>query len=159
MSQEKLFVTEDVLDITTHDVVDKVVVPKFSEEGIRPVPKSAWELKQEEFEKEWHYGSTQVYLYQGQYFFTGDIDHCGMEDIFFNATKMRDHMRGRGLKGGHMNYNDPPTYENTFDKVSHDKDIKMYGYKTYTWKGGEPMEVNKDGTIQECTDMEKNSEE
>lgn len=126
--QEKLFMDESQ------------PIPKFTEEGIRPEPKKPWEIRQEEFEKKWKYGSTTVYWY-GQYFFVGDIEHCGMESIFFNATKMRDYMSTRGLKSGHMNYNDPPTYEKSFDKNAHDKEMELYKYKTYTWNGGEPLEV------------------
>lgn len=46
----------------------------------------------------------------GEFFFWGDIVHCGRENIFHNARKIKSMMGKNGMTRGHMNYNDSPTF-------------------------------------------------
>jgi len=71
---------------------------------------SAWP-----FEANLKYGSTTVLKHNGEFFFRGDISHCGSENIFFNARKIKSMMETNGKTMGHMNYNDPPTFSSEWD--------------------------------------------
>ena len=62
------------------------------------------------FEANFKYGSTTVLKHNGEFFFRGDIRHCGTDNIFFNARKIKSMMQANGQSMGHMNYNDPPTF-------------------------------------------------
>ena len=63
------------------------------------------------FKENFKYGSTTVLRHDGQFFFWGDISHCGTENIFYNARKIRSMMLKNGHTRGHMSYNDPPTFD------------------------------------------------
>jgi len=58
------------------------------------------------FEANFKYGSTTVVRHNGEFFFRGDIRHCGTDNIFFNARKIRSMMEANGQTMGNMNYND-----------------------------------------------------
>lgn len=108
-------------------------VQKFDDTGMIPEPKKPWEIKREEFEKEWKYGCTSVFQDSGEWRFVGDIDHCGEEAIFYNALKIRQHLQSKGLNYGHMNYNDPPEYSRGFDKKGFERDQPIYKFDIYGW--------------------------
>lgn len=129
--QNKLFVEDS----------DGEVIAKYTPEGTEvPTPKSAYEIRVEEFEKEWRYGSTHVFKENGQYYWCGDIEHCPFSDLFFNATKMKKLLMEKGGTEARMNYNDPPTF-GSFSRADFDKDQNCYKYDIYTWNGDEPILV------------------
>jgi hypothetical protein len=76
------------------------------------------------FEANFKYGSTTVLKHDGQFFFRGDIRHCGTENIFFNARKIKSMMQANGQTMGHMNYNDPPTFSSKWDWEREEKERK-----------------------------------
>jgi hypothetical protein len=77
------------------------------------------------FEANFKYGSTTVLKHNGEFFFRGDIRHCGTDNIFFNARKIKSMMEANGQTMGHMNYNDPPTFSSQFDWESEEKERKQ----------------------------------
>jgi hypothetical protein len=81
------------------------------------------------FEANFKYGSTTVLKHNGEFFFRGDIKHCGTDNIFFNARKIKSMMEANGQTMGHMNYNDPPTFYSKWD---------------WNWKEKERKEICQD---------------
>ena len=73
------------------------------------------EERERYFEANFKYGSTTVLKHNGEFFFMGDIKHCGADNIFFNARKIKSMMEANGHTMGHMNYNDPPTFSSKWD--------------------------------------------
>ena len=67
------------------------------------------------FEANFKYGSTTVLKHNGEFFVQGDIKHCGTDNIFFNARKIKSMMEANGHTMGRMNYNDPPTFSSKWD--------------------------------------------
>jgi len=61
----------------------------------------------------------------GQFFFRGDIRHCGTDNIFFNARNIKSMMEANGQTMGHMNYNDPPTFSSKWDWNGKEKERKQ----------------------------------
>jgi hypothetical protein len=78
-------------------------------------------------------GSTTVFRSEGQYLFVGDISHCGYKAIQHNAKLIRNEMMKRNCSYGHMNYNDLPTFDKSFDKKHFDSDNQIYKHDIYTW--------------------------
>lgn len=52
--------------------------------------------------------------HNGEFFFWGDIAHCGRKNIFDNARKIKSLMEESRKTKGHMNYDDPPTFDSNF---------------------------------------------
>ena len=77
------------------------------------------------FEANFKYGSTTVLKHNGVFFFRGDIKHCGCENIFFNARKIKSMMEANGHTMAHMNYNDPPTFSSQWDWEREEKERKQ----------------------------------
>jgi hypothetical protein len=77
------------------------------------------------FEANFKYGSTTVLKHHGEFFFRGDIRHCGCENIFFNARKIKSMMQANGQSMGHMNYNDPPTFFSKWDCEREERERKQ----------------------------------
>jgi hypothetical protein len=77
------------------------------------------------FEANFKSGSTTVLKHCGEFFFRGDIRHCGCENIFHNARKIKSMMEANGQTMGHMNYNDPPTFYSKCDWDSQEKERKQ----------------------------------
>jgi len=73
------------------------------------------EARKRYFEANFKYGSTTVLKLNYEFFFRGDIRHCGSENIFHNARKIKSMMETNGKTMGHMNYNDPPTFSSEWD--------------------------------------------
>jgi hypothetical protein len=59
------------------------------------------------FEANFKYGSTMVLKHNGEFSFHGRRSHCGTDNIFFNARKIKAMMEANGHTMGHMSYNDP----------------------------------------------------
>ena len=107
----------------------------------RPVDDS-WRQEREDrkryFEANFKYGSTTVLKHNGEFFFRGDIRHCGREDIFYNARKIKSMMENNGQTMGHMNYNDPPTFSSKWDWEREEKERKeIYKDDLYKFVGDE----------------------
>jgi hypothetical protein len=77
------------------------------------------------FEADFKYGSTTVLKHNGEFFFRGDIRHCGTENIFYNARKIKSLMQANGQTMGHMNYNDPPSFPSKWDWEREEKERKL----------------------------------
>jgi len=77
------------------------------------------------FEANCKYGSTTVLKHNGEFFFRGDISHCGPDNIFFNARKIKSMMQANGQTLGHMNYNDPPTFCSEWDWEREEEERKQ----------------------------------
>jgi hypothetical protein len=77
------------------------------------------------FEANFKHGSTTVLKHNGEFFFRGDIRHCGCENIFHNARKIKSMMEANGQTLGHMNYNDPPTFSSKWDWEREEKERKQ----------------------------------
>lgn len=107
--------------------------PPANESRGRQVEELNWlkerEARKRHFEANFKYGSTTVLKHNGEFFFIGDIKHCGTENIFFNARKIKSMMQANRETMGHMNYNDPPTFSSKWD---------------WNWKEKERKEICKD---------------
>jgi len=96
------------------------------------------EARKRYFEANFKYGSTTVLKHNGEFFFRGDISHCGSENIFFNARKIKSMMETNGKTMGHMNYNDPPTFSYKWDWNWKEKERKeIYKNDLYKFVGDE----------------------
>ena len=105
-----------------------------------PDPERNWPKEREErrryFEANFKYGATTVLKHNGELFFRGDIRHCGRDNIFFNARKIKSMMQANGQTMGHMNYNDPPTFSSKWDWEREEKERKtMYQDDLYKFVG------------------------
>ena len=90
------------------------------------------------FEANFKYGSTTVLKHNGEFFFRGDISHCGTDNIFFNAHKIKSMMEANGHTIGHMSYNDPPTFSSKWDWGGQEKERKeIYKGDLYKFVGDE----------------------
>jgi hypothetical protein len=87
-------------------------------------PKEREDMKRY-FEANFKYGSTTVLKHNGGFFFRGDIRHCGCENIFFNARKIKSMMQANGQTMGHMNYNDPPNFYSKWDWEREERERKL----------------------------------
>ena len=95
------------------------------------------------FEANFKLGSTTVILKRGIYLFHGDIKHCGREAIVHNATKIKDAMVRNHRNYGHMDYNDLPTYSNSFDWEKEERKRKeLYKNALYLFKENEIIKVS-----------------
>ena len=116
----------------------------------RPVDKS-WRQERDDrkryFEANFKYGSTTVLKHNGEFFFRGDIKHCGSDNIFFNARKIKSMMEANGQTMGHMNYNDPPTFTSKWDWEKEEKERKeIYQDDLYKFFGDEIVVADLIGT-------------
>jgi hypothetical protein len=103
---------------------------RHADEGLRlPNEERNWPREREDrkryFEAYFKYGSTTVLKHNGQFFFRGDIRHCGCENIFFNARKIKSMMEANGQTMGHMNYNDPPTFSSEWNWEREERERKQ----------------------------------
>ena len=90
------------------------------------------------FEANFKYGSTTVLKHHGEFFFHGDVSHCGTDNIFFNARKIKSMMEANGHTMGHMSYNDQPTFSSKGDWDSQEKERKeIYKGDLYKFVGDE----------------------
>ena len=90
------------------------------------------------FKDNFKYGSTTVLKHNGQFFFWGDISHCGKDNIFQNARKIKSLMEKNGMTRGHMNYDDPPTFYSgsAWEKEKHERKT-IYKDDLYKFVGDE----------------------
>ena len=96
------------------------------------------EARKRYFEANFKYGSTTVLEHNGEFFFLGDIEHCGTENIFFNARKIKSMMEANGYTMGHLNYSDPPTFSSKWDWNWKEKERKeIYQDDLYKFVGDE----------------------
>ncbi len=99
------------------------------------------------FEANFKYGSTTVLRHNGEFFFQGDIKHCGTDNIFFNARKIKSMIEANGQTMGHMNYNDPPTFSSDWDWEREEKERKeIYRDDLYKFVGDEIVVAELIGT-------------
>ena len=90
------------------------------------------------FEADFKYGSTTVLRHNSEFFFRGHIRHCGTDNIFFNARKIKCMMQANGQTMGHMNYNDPPTFSSQWDWEREEQERKkIYQDDLYKFVGDE----------------------
>jgi len=96
------------------------------------------EEKKRYFKDNFKYGSTTVLKQNGQFFFWGDIAHCGKENIFHNARKIKSLMEKKGMTRCHMNYDDPPTFYSgsAWEKEEHERKT-IYKDDLYKFAGDE----------------------
>ena len=116
----------------------------------RPVDKT-WRQERDDrkryFEANFKYGSTTVLKHNGEFFFMGDIKHCGSDNIFFNARKIKSMMEANGRTMGHMNYNDPPSFTSKWDWEKEEKERKeIYKDDLYRFVGDEIVVAELIGT-------------
>ena len=105
------------------------------------------EARKRYFEANFKYGSTTVLKHNGEFFFRGDIRHCGLDNIFFNARKIKSMMQANGQTMGHMNYNDPPTFTSKWDWEKEEKERKeIYQDDLYKFFGDEIVAAELIGT-------------
>ena len=94
------------------------------------------EATEAEFNKCFKDGATSVYNRDGKFYFRGDVSHCGRDHIFNNAKEIKKRMLQDGKKYGHMNCNDLPTFENSFNWEKDEKERKeMYKDDLYIFEG------------------------
>jgi len=81
--------------------------------------------KERYFKDNFKYGSTTVIKHNREFFFWGDIAHCGKENIFHNARKIKSMMEKNGMTLGHMSYDDPPTFHSgsVWEKEEHERKV------------------------------------
>lgn len=94
--------------------------------------------KKRYFEENFKYGSTTVIKHNSHFFFWGDISHCGAENIFHNARKIKSIMEKNGMTRGHMSYNDPPIFysDSTWEKEENERKT-IYKDDFYKFVGDE----------------------
>lgn len=115
--------------------VEEIKLRKEKERLRKEEEDKAYEQKIKDFEANWKLGSTSVWLNEGKYYFSGDFYHIPKEHIFHNARKIRHEMFKRGMKYGHMNYNDAPTYDKTADVAQIEKErAEIYKEDLYCFK-------------------------
>ena len=112
----------------------------------------SWRKEREErrkyFEANFKYGATTVLKHNGEFFFRGDISHCGTDNIFFNARKIKSMMEANGHTMGHMNYNDPPTFSSKLDWDWQEKERKeVYKGDLYKFLGDETVVAELIGAV------------
>ena len=94
------------------------------------------EERQRFFKENFRLGSTNVLKHKGVFYFWGDIAHCGRENIFFNARKIKSMMETNGHTMGHMAYDDPPTFSSTWAWKQEEKERKLiYRDDLYKFEG------------------------
>jgi hypothetical protein len=136
------------LAIKRRDVEDK----RPEDERWHPqVEERDWRQEREDrkryFEANFKYGSTTVLRHNGEFFFQGDIKHCGTDNIFFNARKIKSMIEANGQTMGHMNYNDPPTFSSKWDWNWKEKERKeIYRDDLYKFVGDEIVVAELIGT-------------
>ena len=113
---------------------EKEQIKKRAEEEIKWQEEKA--LAEKEFNEKYKQGCCCVMLKDGQYYFWGDMQHCGTENILHNARAIKQEMIKRNAKYGHMNCNDLPTFEKGFDWDKELKQLKeCYKEDLYVFKG------------------------
>ena len=72
-----------------------------------------------------------------------DIAHCGKENIFHNARKIKSMMERNGMTLGYMNYDDPPTFYSgsAWEKEEHERKT-IYKDDLYKFAGDEIVVAN-----------------
>ena len=88
----------------------KINLEKQKQVEIRKSNELEKELKEEEFKKKYRYGSTKVIFFEKQFFFIGDISHCGKPAIYHNAQKIRKEMISLQETYGSMSYDNLPIF-------------------------------------------------
>jgi len=107
-------------------------------QGEQANPVKSREDRRMYFEANFKYGSTTVLRHNSEFFFRGHIRHCGTDNIFFNARKIKCMMQANGQTMGHMNYNDPPTFSSQWDWEREEQERKkIYQDDLYKFVGDE----------------------
>jgi hypothetical protein len=118
------------------------VARKKEELREKQVEEERWQKEREEkkryFREHFKYGSTTVIKHKGEFFFWGDIAHCGKENIFHNARKIKSMMERNRMTLGHMDYDDPPTfYRGRFWEKEQRERRELYKDDLYKFSGDE----------------------
>jgi len=101
------------------------------------------EEKERYFEENFKHGSTTVIKRNDEFYFKGDISHCGKDNIFHNAMKIKELMQDNGQTRGHMSYDDPPDFDSKWDWEKEEKDRKkIYEEDLYKFVGDEVVIVD-----------------
>ena len=125
------------------DSKESEIQQRPADEGLRAQDeKRDWPKEREErkryFEANFKYGSTTVLKHNNEFFFRGDIRHCGTDNIFFNARKIKSMMQANGHTMGHMSYNNPPTFSSEWAWEGEEKERKqIYQDDLYKFVGDE----------------------
>ena len=128
IQQAKLYKTDEEVK---KEKEDKVYEKKYKQ-------------KKEEFEKHYKPGATTVMLKDDKYYFYGDISHCKEKNIFHNAKEIKKRMEKNKAKLGHMNYNDPPTFEKKFDwEYTNKQRIEIYKDDLFVFEDNKIKVVEK----------------
>ena len=94
------------------------------------------EKRQRYFKENFKEGATTIWRWREEYYFWGDIAHCGKENIFHNARKIKSMLKENGMMAGHMSYNDPPTFDSKASWEEDEKDRKtLYQDDLYKFIG------------------------
>ena len=150
-------------------------VEKRSKLEEKRIEEERWGKKRAEkkryFKENFKYGSTTVIKHNSQFFFWGDISHCGAENIFHNARKIKSIMEKNGMTIGHMSYNDPPSFfsDSTWEKEENERKT-IYKDDLYKFVGDEifvaeligraPIgHIYKDSLTNEDHDEQRDTEE
>lgn len=93
------------------------------------------EIDENKYYKE-HYsdGACSVWFEDGVYYFKGDIEHLGKDNIFKNAREMLKQMKEKKCKYSHKNFDDSPTFNKSYnkeEKEATERDIKYYEDDVY----------------------------
>lgn len=80
--------------------------------------------KKQEFEKYFIPCATQVFNKDGLFYFWGDVEHCSEESLFHNVKELVKRLKENKKKYAHMDWNDLPTYSDTFDWEYQEKERK-----------------------------------
>ena len=116
------------------------------------------------FEKSFMQGATSVIKQLGKYYFCGDISHNTSDNIFHNALAIMKQMKNTGKSYGHMNYSDPPTYDekpkwqdwNEQRRNLYKEDLFMFDENEYVCSANDGLdsyikEVNKKSIVNAIT--------
>jgi len=118
------------------------IAEKRKELREKQLEEERWQKEREEkeryFKEHFRYSSTTVIKHNGEFFFWGDIAHCGKENIFHNARTIKAMMEKSGMTLGHMNYDDPPTfYSGQFWEKEQRERREIYKDDLYKFSGDE----------------------
>lgn len=125
---------------------NKIKAELIQEREKRERIEAEYQAKQKYFNDNFKLGSTNVILKEGKFYFWGDVSHCGEENIFHNARRIKELMIEKGMKSAHMNCNDPPTFDKVIDWEIQQKQRKeIYKDELYMFTFGD--ETKKVETI------------
>jgi hypothetical protein len=94
------------------------------------------EQRKRYFEQNFKYGSTKVMKHNGKFFFKGDIAHCGKQNIFHNARKIKAIMEKKQKTMGYMDYADLPSFYSNWSWEREERERKeIYEEDLYRFDG------------------------